>query len=388
MSRRHVDLSEYFENGLAGRTSLFYRFRCRCRYSEERFLSDELSVVCVTPAAISLSHWWRAHCQSDVLMNLISLTDEPIEISVTRPLTTAAMFARAVRSGRGKRSGQWPSQPVARTVVRQEGVTFCPRRIKAFRECCEFYGQAGGIPLPFPETCFTPLMAEVLTHRDFPLSPAGIIHLRQSATQHLPLGPSDILSALCELAAVRETDRGVELDFDMRLLCDGVLHWSGTGTVLSRRKGRSVNRAKASPASDTTVAYSSDAHVPGDTGRAFARASGDYNPFHLWKLTALPFGFSRPIAHGMWTFSRVLGSALSSVDAETSVTASAAFKRPLSMPGNVRIVADVLSTDRPGTVLAVHSRDGTPHLVGDASLFGEQAERSAAGSAEETIGGS
>ena len=56
VSRPDVDLSEYFENGLVGRTSLFYRSRCRYRYSADRFLSDDLSIVCVTPAALSLSH--------------------------------------------------------------------------------------------------------------------------------------------------------------------------------------------------------------------------------------------------------------------------------------------------------------------------------------------
>ncbi len=36
----------------------------------------------------------------------------------------------------------------------------------------------------------------------------------------------------------------------------------------------------------------------GNHGRRYARVSGDYNPIHLWSLTARAFGFRRPILHG------------------------------------------------------------------------------------------
>lgn len=40
--------------------------------------------------------------------------------------------------------------------------------------------------------------------------------------------------------------------------------------------------------------------------RQYAAVSGDYNPHHLYWFTALPMGFSRPIAHGMWTLAAAL----------------------------------------------------------------------------------
>ena len=38
--------------------------------------------------------------------------------------------------------------------------------------------------------------------------------------------------------------------------------------------------------------------LPAGAGRRYARVSGDYNPIHLWALTARPFGFRAPILHG------------------------------------------------------------------------------------------
>ena len=45
-----------------------------------------------------------------------------------------------------------------------------------------------------------------------------------------------------------------------------------------------------------------DGMVNGDLGRTYAAVSGDFNPIHLTKLTAMMLGFSKgAIIHGMWT---------------------------------------------------------------------------------------
>jgi hypothetical protein len=43
-----------------------------------------------------------------------------------------------------------------------------------------------------------------------------------------------------------------------------------------------------------------------DTGRLYARLSGDYNPIHLWPWSARLLGFKRPIIHGMHTVGRAV----------------------------------------------------------------------------------
>ncbi|HEU4753566.1 MAG TPA: MaoC/PaaZ C-terminal domain-containing protein, partial [Armatimonadota bacterium] len=63
-----------------------------------------------------------------------------------------------------------------------------------------------------------------------------------------------------------------------------------------RARGESPREpAKPEPAAWTTV--EEWALGPG-AGRRYARASGDYNPVHLWSWSARLLGYRRPILHG------------------------------------------------------------------------------------------
>ncbi len=312
----------------------------------------------------------RSDC-ADGLMTALPLDTDAFEIRVTNPLTTRQVFLKALPKILKRSQGTLNTDFLRRIVVHQDQVHLDPDRIAAFRRCCQFDGQADGIPLPFPETCFTPLMAEAIVSPVFPLSPLGIIHLRQTVTQQERLDPGSRPDARCELVQMRDTERGIEFDFEMQLSVGDRVHWSGLGTMLSRhpqavsrRRVRSFERDPETADLPKTIIT-----VPADTGRQYARASGDWNPQHLWKLTALPLGFRRPIAHGMWTFSRVAALALAGVDADTPVTAEAAFRRPLFLPSTVECAAFPLHAGHRTTPLAVHQvRTDIPHLTGQMTL--------------------
>jgi acyl dehydratase len=68
-------------------------------------------------------------------------------------------------------------------------------------------------------------------------------------------------------------------------------------------------------------------------GRKYASISGDRNPIHLSDLTAKPFGFSRHIAHGMWTHARALAELENRLP--DACTVAVAFKRPVRLPSVV-----------------------------------------------------
>jgi acyl dehydratase len=96
--------------------------------------------------------------------------------------------------------------------------------------------------------------------------------------------------------------------------------------------------------------------LPSDTGRRYAAASGDRNPIHLYPWTSRPFGFRRPIAHGMWTAARSLAELGGRLPAAGTV--EVAFRAPVPLPGTVRFAAG-------GTAFAVTSADGgRAHLYG------------------------
>jgi acyl dehydratase len=101
--------------------------------------------------------------------------------------------------------------------------------------------------------------------------------------------------------------------------------------------------------------------VPADTGRRYARVSGDRNPIHTSRLVARVFGFPGRIAHGMWTAARCL-AALEGRLPDT-YTMDVRFHRPVPVPGRVTFTS---AAGPGGWRISVHDpRSGRPHLSGE-----------------------
>ena len=85
--------------------------------------------------------------------------------------------------------------------------------------------------------------------------------------------------------------------------------WRGVSTYLSRGTEHAdapvvraaVHRRRSPPSRLGRCGGSAEG-----TGRAYAAVSGDWNPIHLHALTARPLGFPTAIAHGMYTYARVM----------------------------------------------------------------------------------
>ncbi len=301
----------------------------------------------------------------------MELTGPAFVRDVRRPMSTAQMLAGVARQSVRKRQGALAaSLPPGPMKVRQRGLRFEPARIEAYREVCGFRAQPGLVPLTYPEMHFTALIAEAVVSHRFPLSPLGLIHTGQRVEVHVPLKRGDEVDATTELEEIRETPRGYELDFSMSVERDGALAWWGLATLLSRSAATRSGKSRRRPSEPFSKAAGFEVTVAGNTGVRYARVSGDYNPHHLWWFTARPLGYRRPIAHGMWTFARVMSEVLHGVDEDARVVASTSFKRPLLMPSRIRIEAQSLTPDIPEVCFAAReASSGAPHLLGTAALL-------------------
>ncbi len=289
--------------------------------------------------------------------------------AVTAPISIPSQYLRAATlAGRPQGAMDAAAREALGPIVVEHAARALESAVVAsYREVCG-YGAGEAVPTSFMETLFQGLMVEIVLAPSFPFSPFGVIHLSQAMTQHRAVAPDAVLDLTCSLDEVQETKRGFEVQIAMLAEQDGAAVWEGTAGLISRGKATRSGKTRAArpPAVDDLDGWGEPTplEVAGDTGRRYAKVSGDYNPFHLYGVLAKLFGFRKPIAHGMWT----LGRALAWVEAglpelPEAHRVEAAFKKPLLMPGSVTLRQREIDG---GWAFEVrHAKKDHPHLVGE-----------------------
>ncbi|MBM4341071.1 MAG: SDR family NAD(P)-dependent oxidoreductase [Deltaproteobacteria bacterium] len=321
----------------------------------------------------------KGRAASSAQVRRVEMVGEPKYITIDRSPGTAAIYLRSLLRMPGRPHQGVLTSECERTLksieASQFGVRINPSRLAQFREVCGSPNNGFVVPPAYLECLFLGPMAEIVLSKAFPFSPFGLIHTQQRITLLRPIDPDETLDLSCRLAEIRETIRGFEIDFALRVDTAGSEVWNGTTTVLSRNKqvrsGRGTGRTKTKPMpwiQNEEPFQSIRIHVPENTGRRYAAASGDWNPHHLYAATARLLGYRRPIAHGMWTFARVLAVIEADRPFTFPIEVNALFKRPIFMPTEIEI--RLLDEQKPGGSTrsvrfeARDSRSGEPHMNG------------------------
>ena len=206
-----------------------------------------------------------------------------------------------------------------------------------------------GAPLPplFPTIWETERCLELFAGLDRPLPPGGVVHLESEILCLRPIRRNDTVRCRVELERVERVTRGLRLTVAARdWTATGQLCSQSTAVFLARTRAPQAPGADGEPrrhaAADGSQSWEPLASWVLDrgAGRRFARASGDYNPIHLWGWTARPFGFKRPILHGFCTAAM---AAHALVDGPLGGDPTAlrrlriAFRAPLPLPAHARL---------------------------------------------------
>jgi acyl dehydratase len=257
------------------------------------------------------------------------------------------VLARGALAGIGKHPSPGAGAPARALTL--PGVRIDPRRAAAYAEVCGH--PAGPVPpLTYPHVLGFPLAARLMGARDFPLPLLGLVHTSIGITAtRVPRG-ADRPDLTVRLAGLRPHRRGTEAVLVTEAALDGETVWSDTSTYLARHPvpdartpgtpdpdapgPNSQARATAPPERPDPLPERARWTLPASLGRRHAAVSGDWNPIHLHAWTARPFGFRRPIAHGMWTVARCLA------EAPDALEARAEFRAPVALPGTVVYAAD------------------------------------------------
>ncbi len=244
-------------------------------------------------------------------------------------------------------------------VLERHGVTNDLQHLDAYNEVCGF-PRSDVLPATYPHMAAFGLHMTLMTNTAFPFAPMGLVHLRNSITQHRPIRIDERRDVSVRAADLRPHPKGSLVDLFTKVSVDGELVWEETMTLFSRHKGGSAETASAPlagvEAPDGVVHWK----LTGDLGRRYGAISGDRNPIHLHPLTAKAFGFPSNIAHGMWTLARSLSAVQNQLP--DAFTNDIEFRKPILLPGTV-----VFGSSSDGDVLTFGvkgSKKPVTHLVG------------------------
>ncbi len=225
-----------------------------------------------------------------------------------------------------------------RIEARIETLGWPGTRLRRYREVCG-YPDGQTLPLCFPHVIAAGLHARMLMRPEFPVRLPGLIHVWHEIRQERPLRVDEQLAMECSIEGHRETDSGAEFRLRTVVIADRTRIWEEDTGFISRsaRRGpKGPSRAPEAPADMSRVVdeWKAEAGI----GRRYARASGDFNPIHLFDAAARRFGFPAAIAHGMWTLSRSV-AALEKMSARQTSAARVRFRRPVFIPSSLQLAA-------------------------------------------------
>lgn len=271
------------------------------------------------------------------------------------PLYGKALLAKQTQSG-----GDITIPELSASLL---GVSTGGDNLKRYQKVCGFTPHTH-LPLTWPHVLAFPLHLKLLTEKHFPLPLLGLVHLRNTITQHRPIGAGENLDISVRLGNSVKSSRGVEFDLITEARSAGKLVWEEASTTLFRQPqdDEKSSGRKAPPELErypNTLSLKAEESI----GRQYARVSGDSNPIHMHALSAKVFGFPQAIAHGMWTKAHVL-ALLEQQEGwrPGALRVSCQFKKPLFLPGTAQL--NWQAGGKGWDYQVLNAKGDAPHLSG------------------------
>lgn len=277
------------------------------------------------------------------------LSDPEILVKIKKIPSVTTLFSNVVFLSMIRPDTLDDDARVSKVKIVFTGVKPDGQKIRRYKQVCGFSSAVGAndpdpdtcIPASYLQTLFIGLLGKFITTPHFPINPMGLIQVGQSFEQTRAVKTDEILDLSCRLQGMTKTEKGIQTQFYLGVSSGKKVVWQGISTFFTRSKNKQKNNAvEKKPLENKEEPFleiNERIFVPGDTGRKYAGVSGDYNPHHLYGITAKMIGFKRPIAHGMWSLARVMASMEKNFGSHYPLKANAAFKLPIFMPATITL---------------------------------------------------
>lgn len=278
-----------------------------------------------------------------------------------QPPSLLPLYARALAPKHNKESGETSLPELCAELI---GAGTDKETLTRYEAICGFHPGIR-VPATWPHIMAFPLHLRLLTDKRFPLPLLGLVHLRNTITQHRVIGRGEFLDLRVRLGAQERTSRGLEFDLITEAYSAGQLVWQESSINLSRvAETKNTSTKKKSPPPELER-YPNTLSItaPEPTGRRYASVSGDRNPIHMHSVSARPFGFPKAIAHGMWSKAQALALLEQQKDWRSGpMRMSCQFKKPLLLPGTAQL--NWRTGDSAWDFQLLNAKGNAPHLSG------------------------
>jgi acyl dehydratase len=221
--------------------------------------------------------------------------------------------------------------------VARAGVTVDVPSLAAYARVCRL-PLSGALPLTYPHLLAFPLQMVLMAGDGFPLPLLGAVHVENRIEGARSIAVEEPLDVDVWARDLRPHRKGTQVDLVSEVSTRGEVVWRGVSTYLVRGTEQADAPASEMPSTRALEAVRGGPQwrLGEGTGRAYAAVSGDWNPIHVQALTARPFGFPSAIAHGMYSYARVLASLGPRLPA-AGLTSHVWFRKPVRLPSSVRL---------------------------------------------------
>ena len=285
------------------------------------------------------------------------------------------MLARGMRE-RGEASPPSVGGPRRRAAVESSANDVDLREVRRYQTVTGGTPALEGAVIPpvYSSTWETALALELFADGALPLPRRGLVHVASELVVLRPVRAGERVRCRLELQRTEPHRAGTQVVLEAR-------HWNAAGqlcqqnalTFLIRLPRRAEPQRGTEPRpslDDAAGEWRTIAEwaLPGDLGRRYARASGDYNPIHLWRWSSRLLGFDRPIAHGFCTEAMVA----STLTDELWSSAPSALRRlhirfraPLLLPATAHLRISTAPTEECGRFNLVDPSGNTTYAEGE-----------------------
>ncbi|QDP00717.1 MaoC/PaaZ C-terminal domain-containing protein [Thalassotalea sp. PS06] len=208
----------------------------------------------------------------------------------------------------------------------------CQANLKQQQEFRKAMQIAPGQELPISYEFLTafPYILKVFADKRFAYKAIGLVHLSSEFQQFNNFDRALPFDLEINIYQGIEHPKGKEVKIVIEFHQQGQHCLSNTNVMLKRDKTDKPTAKKTQQMRQFQQEYF--LLISHKLARRYAKVSGDYNPIHLYDVSAKLFGFDRAIIHGMYMCHRLL------LDKQIEVThCKANFKMPCKLPAKVGV---------------------------------------------------